>query len=122
MTRAAWAALLMECVAPTMCGVEQTGRPTFCRVPVREFQQRTAAMAAGGSHRASVSFIHAHRAIDPGSRDRVGPGGESTASNPLAELDAFDSTRFGQRRVKRGEAVYHAGDRFSAIYVVRSGF
>jgi CRP/FNR family transcriptional regulator len=69
-----------------------------------------------------VSFIHAHRAIDAGNLGSVGSGGEPLASNPLASLGAFDSARFGQRRVKRGEAVYHTGDRFSAIYVVRSGF
>ena len=76
-------------------------------------------MAAGGSHRASVSFIHADRAIDPRRGERI--GSESPASL-LADLGAFDSMRFARRRVKRGEAVYHAGDRFSAIYAVGSGF
>jgi CRP/FNR family transcriptional regulator len=42
-------------------------------------------------------------------------------------LEGTDAERVGdlvytRRRVKRGEAVYHAGDQFASIYAVRSGF
>lgn len=40
----------------------------------------------------------------------------------MAELDAFPEVAFFRRRLKRGENVFHAGDRFNAIYAVRSGF
>jgi CRP/FNR family transcriptional regulator len=43
-------------------------------------------------------------------------------SDPLADLDAFAGIAFLRRRLKRGEAVFHSGDRFESIYAVRSGF
>ena len=80
-------------------------------------------MAAGVPGRvASVSFIHADRTIDPGNREQISSGDGSRISNPLADLDAFAHVGFGWRRVRRGEAAYHAGDKFNAIYGVRSGF
>jgi CRP/FNR family transcriptional regulator len=48
-------------------------------------------------------------------------GGESLVCDPLADLDAFAEVAFIRRRLKRGEAVFRAGDRFSAIYAIRSG-
>jgi CRP/FNR family transcriptional regulator len=48
--------------------------------------------------------------------------GESPISSPLAALDALASAGLGWRRVKRGETAYLAGDKFKAIYGVRSGF
>jgi CRP/FNR family transcriptional regulator, anaerobic regulatory protein len=48
--------------------------------------------------------------------------GESLISTPLADLDALASAGLGWRRVKRGETAYLAGDKFNAIYGVRSGF
>jgi len=74
------------------------------------------------SRAASVSLIHADRAVDPSDRDRIGSSGESPISSPLADLDAFANAALGWRRVKRGETAYLAGDKFNAIYGVRSGF
>jgi CRP/FNR family transcriptional regulator len=59
---------------------------------------------------ASVTFLHA------------ASGGPSLVGHPLAELDAFAAAGFNWRVVKRGESAYQAGDRFNAIYGVRSGF
>ena len=36
--------------------------------------------------------------------------------------DRLDSLVYTRRMVKRGESLYHAGDAFSAIYAIRSGF
>jgi CRP/FNR family transcriptional regulator len=52
----------------------------------------------------------------------AGAGAESAISNPLADLDAFANVAFLRRRLKRGEAVFRAGDVFGAVYAVRSGF
>mgnify|MGYP000117177704 CR=1 FL=1 len=38
------------------------------------------------------------------------------------ELDQLDSLVNARRRIKRGEALYRAGEGFDAIYAVRSGF
>lgn len=55
-------------------------------------------------------------------RGKVQPAFASPVSDPLADLDTFADVAFLRRRVKRGEAVFHAGDPFSAIYAIRSGF
>jgi CRP/FNR family transcriptional regulator, anaerobic regulatory protein len=34
----------------------------------------------------------------------------------------YDNLKFTRRRVKRGDVLYHMGDRFESIYAVRSGF
>jgi len=47
---------------------------------------------------------------------------ERAIRDPLEDLDAFGAVAFARRRIKRGEAVFHTGDEFSAIYAVRSGF
>ena len=60
--------------------------------------------------------------LDPRSRQKLTAGDESLISDPLADLDAFAEVAFLRRRLKRGETVFHAGDQFSAIYAVRSGF
>ena len=43
------------------------------------------------------------------------------------DLDAVDTARleqivYARRRVRRGEALFHAGDGFQSLYVIRSGF
>lgn len=38
-----------------------------------------------------------------------------------ADLSRLDRLRFGRSKVKAGQALYHAGDRFAFIYAVRSG-
>jgi CRP/FNR family transcriptional regulator, anaerobic regulatory protein len=80
-------------------------------------------MAAGVPRKAaSVSFIHADRTVDPSDRDRISPGSESPISSPLADLNVFANAGLSWRRVKRGETAYLTGDKFNAIYGVRSGF
>ncbi len=37
------------------------------------------------------------------------------------DLERLDELRFGRRRVKAGEALYHAGERFQFVYAVRAG-
>ena len=37
------------------------------------------------------------------------------------DLERLDHLHFGRRRVKAGETLYHAGDRFQFIYAVRTG-
>lgn len=39
-----------------------------------------------------------------------------------SELARIDELVYTRRRVKRGESLYRAGDRFSSIYALRSGF
>ena len=36
------------------------------------------------------------------------------------DLERLDELRFGRRRVKAGEALYHAGERFQFVYAVRA--
>src|SRR5262245_39442862 len=43
-------------------------------------------------------------------------------SLPASELEKLDEQGFFRRRVRRGEYLYRAGQRFSALYAVRSGF
>jgi CRP/FNR family transcriptional regulator len=38
------------------------------------------------------------------------------------EMDRFESVVYARRRLKRGEALFAAGDAFKALYAVRSGF
>jgi CRP/FNR family transcriptional regulator, anaerobic regulatory protein len=38
------------------------------------------------------------------------------------EVERLDQLIYARRKVKRGEGLYHAGDTFSAIYAVRTGF
>jgi len=38
------------------------------------------------------------------------------------QMDVFSDTVFTRRRVKRGDALYHLGEEFNAIYAVRAGF
>lgn len=59
---------------------------------------------------------------DPDTRLPLPASDESVVSNALADLDAFAKVAFLRRRLKRGEAVFHMGDEFNAIYAVRSGF
>jgi CRP/FNR family transcriptional regulator len=59
---------------------------------------------------------------DPNTRQRIIAGEQSLVSDPLGDLDAFGEVAFLRRRLKRGEAVFHAGDSFSAIYAIRGGF
>ena len=40
----------------------------------------------------------------------------------LRDVEALDDLVVTRRRVKRGEVLYHAGDRFQALYAVRLGF
>ncbi len=37
------------------------------------------------------------------------------------DLERLDTLHFGRRRIKTGEVLYHAGDRFQFVYAVRSG-
>ncbi|MDH4377286.1 MAG: fumarate/nitrate reduction transcriptional regulator Fnr [Ramlibacter sp.] len=37
------------------------------------------------------------------------------------DLERLDELSFGRRRVKAGEALYHAGERFQFVYAVRAG-
>ncbi len=39
-----------------------------------------------------------------------------------ADLDRIDELVGGRRAVKRGDALFHAGDRFESLYAVRTGF
>jgi CRP/FNR family transcriptional regulator len=39
-----------------------------------------------------------------------------------AEIDLFERVVYARRRLKRGEALFSAGDAFKAVYSVRSGF
>jgi len=39
-----------------------------------------------------------------------------------ADLERIEQIVYARRRVKRGEALFNAGDRFSAIYAIRTGF
>jgi CRP/FNR family transcriptional regulator len=39
-----------------------------------------------------------------------------------AEIDRFERVVYARRRLKRGEALFAAGDPFKAVYAVRSGF
>ena len=41
---------------------------------------------------------------------------------PELDLASMDELISARRRVKTGEHVYHAGDNFASIYIVRSGF
>jgi len=47
---------------------------------------------------------------------------EPFTNDPMTELNAFADIAFLRRRLKRGEVVFHSGDRFESIYAVRSGF
>jgi len=38
------------------------------------------------------------------------------------DADRLDQLIYTRRRIERGESVYHAGDEFSSLYAVRSGF
>ena len=38
------------------------------------------------------------------------------------EIDQLDTLVYGRKTLRRGEALYRAGDRFDAIYAIRSGF
>ena len=38
------------------------------------------------------------------------------------QMDVFSDTVITRRRVKRGDALYHLGEEFNAIYAVRAGF
>lgn len=40
----------------------------------------------------------------------------------LRDVEALDDLVVTRRRIKRGEVLYHAGDRFQALYAVRLGF
>ena len=60
--------------------------------------------------------------LNPNSPAQVAGRNEPPSSDPLADLNAFAEIAFVRRRVKRGEAAFHMGDSFSAIYTVRSGF
>ena len=40
---------------------------------------------------------------------------------PQPDVERLDALRFARRRIKQGEVLYHAGDRFDVIYAVRSG-
>jgi CRP/FNR family transcriptional regulator len=40
----------------------------------------------------------------------------------MEELARVENIVYARRRVKRGESLFRAGDRFSAVYAVRSGF
>ena len=37
------------------------------------------------------------------------------------DLERLDELRFGRRRVRSGDALYHAGERFQFVYAVRAG-
>lgn len=71
---------------------------------------------------ASVFGIAADWTVDSSSRERITSGNESLIGNPFADLDAFANVALNYRRVKRGENAFRAGDKFNAIYAVRSGF
>lgn len=68
------------------------------------------------SARCSLRTLHPNDWRPPAASD------DSSGSDPLADLNAFAEVAFLRRRVKRGEAAFHMGDPFSAIYTVRSGF
>ena len=39
-----------------------------------------------------------------------------------SEKDIADRLQFGRKRLRRGESLFRGGDRFTALYAVRSGF
>jgi CRP/FNR family transcriptional regulator, anaerobic regulatory protein len=41
---------------------------------------------------------------------------------PAEHMQRFENVVYASRRVRRGETLFHAGDEFSSIYAVRSGF
>jgi CRP/FNR family transcriptional regulator len=61
-------------------------------------------------------------ALDPNRQGQASASDDRFRSDPLADLSVFGEVAFIRRRVKRGEAAFHIGDPFGAIYVVRSGF
>jgi CRP/FNR family transcriptional regulator len=60
--------------------------------------------------------------LDRNARQRIAASDASLIGDPLADLDAFAEIVFLRRRLRCGEVVFHAGDPFSAIYAIRSGF
>lgn len=60
--------------------------------------------------------------LNRSSRQRVTESNESVTCDPLADLVSFADVAFLRRRLKRGEVVFHAGDKFGAIYAINSGF
>ena len=50
-------------------------------------------------------------------RDLCLPGGLGEE-----QLAAFSDTVYTRKRVKRGDALYHSGEEFNAVYAVRTGF
>ena len=41
---------------------------------------------------------------------------------PADELERVESIVYARRRVKRGERLFNAGDEFTSVYAIRSGF
>lgn len=60
--------------------------------------------------------------LDLHKRRHLTASNASVSCDPLADLDAFSHVSFLRRRLRRGESVFQAGDRFRAIYAIRSGF
>jgi CRP/FNR family transcriptional regulator len=56
------------------------------------------------------------------SRQRVDPSRIPPANDALADLSALGNIAFRRQRLRRGETLFRAGDAFSAIYAIRSGF
>lgn len=74
------------------------------------------AIAPGATARQAVAKVSTH-CSSCGLREVCLPCGLTGR-----QIDRLDELVYTRRRVKRGEHVYRAGDRFSSIYAVRSGF
>lgn len=74
--------------------------------------------------------ISPSRATVPGAVTRIATHCSSCGLKELClpcglkstDVDLFEDLIYTRRRVKRGESLYRAGDRFESIYAVRSGF
>jgi CRP/FNR family transcriptional regulator len=70
----------------------------------------------------SISTRCCLKTLNPRSRRQAIADKDSLAADCVADLDAFAEVSFCTRHVKRGEAAFHIGDSFSAIYAVLNGF
>lgn len=61
-------------------------------------------------------------ALDPIRPRRAALAGESAPYDPLTDLVSFADVKFDRLHVKSGAVVFSAGDKFDAIYAIRSGF
>src|SRR5690348_8202575 len=81
-------------------------------------------VASGHTHTLpdTADCAHPDRGVRVSCRDCRSGHHCIAAEVPVAELEKIDETGFFRRMVKRGEYLYRAGQKFNALYAVRSGF